>query len=81
MNTFQFTMTYNGKTVAEGRASAVMVYEFQKAFMASIAPSPNIRAGKFATLQNLLARKVGENEIWDVSMGGDMFVFECVRVE
>lgn len=83
MRIFKFIMEYNGKVVASGVASATMVYQLQKAFwdMASYAPSsPTDKlVGKFASLDNFLSRKVGENEVWTVTRPEETSKFEAVR--
>lgn len=67
---FESTLTLNGKEVAKMMATATLTHEFQKVFWQHAAYAPNDKkselSGRFATLDNLLARKVGENEVWIV---------------
>lgn len=84
---FNFEMFSNEhKVVARGQGTAAMVYEFQKTFIGFIhsdnqALPEKGSKGSFITLDNLLARKVGEFSSWEThSMGRfNKFFVERIR--
>lgn len=85
MKTYDFEMTFDGQTVATGTTSAVMLFEFQRAFAYGIAGKDNpetneFEVGGFYLLDEILDTGVDVVGMWRSDARTGVHAFRYTRI-